>query len=112
MMIEESGGSFYIYFKPERFRMRLNAAFDAPPVEVACASGSRKSPQNRCKSVNYSQIEGSRYPLQLRWRPLTAPATALAAIGAAGMPVQRPRRQPAVSAAVVAGAGPRLQLRR
>ena len=36
----------------------------------------------------------------------------MAAAGAAGMPVRRPRRPAAVSAAVVATAGPGLQLRR
>ena len=44
----------------------------------------------------------------MRWSPWEAPATALAAAEAAGMPVRRPRRPAAVSAADAAGAGPEL----
>ena len=51
-------------------------------------------------------IEGSRYPLQLRWRPLAAAEAGAATPGAAGMPVRWPRRPAAVSEAVAAGAGP------
>ena len=43
----------------------------------------QKSTQNRYKSADYSQIEGSRYPLQLRWRPLAAAEAGAAASGAA-----------------------------
>ena len=92
----------FVFEGSQRSRRRTGA----PPVEVACASGSRKSPQNRCKSTNYSQIEGSRYPLQLRWRPLAADEADAAASGAAGMPVLWPRRPAAVSEAATAGAGP------
>ena len=42
------------------------------------------------------------------WSTWEAPATALAAAEAAGMPVRRPRRPAAVSAAFEAGAGPEL----
>jgi len=47
-------------------------------------------------------------PLWTRLSPPTPPATALAAAEAAGMPVRRPRRPAAVSAADAAGAGPEL----
>ena len=49
-----------------------------------------------------------RCPSWMRWSPWEAPATALAAAEAAGMPVRRPRRPAAVSAAFEAGAGPEL----
>ena len=49
--------------------------------------------------------------LQLRWRLLAAAEEGAAASGAAGMPVRRPRRPAAASAALVAGAEPRTQLR-
>ena len=71
----------------------------------------RKSPkcsQNRCKSANLILPARSRYPLQLRWRPLAAAEAGAAASGAAGMPVRRPRRPTAVSAAFEADAGPEL----
>jgi len=45
---------------------------------------------------------------ETRWSTWEAPATALAAAEAAGMPVRRPRRPAAVSAADAAGAGPEL----
>jgi hypothetical protein len=50
----------------------------------------------------------SRRPSWTRWGTWEAPATALAAAEAAGMPVRRPRRPAAVSAADAAGAGPEL----
>ena len=56
------------------------------------------------KSANYSQIEGSAVPLQLRWRPLAAAEAGAAASGAAGVPVWWPRRPAAVSEAAAAGA--------
>ena len=46
--------------------------------------------------------------MQLRWRSLAAAEAGAAASGAAGMPVRWPRRPCAVSAAVVADAGPDL----
>ena len=46
--------------------------------------------------------------LWLRWRPLAAAEAGLTAARAAGMPVRRPRRPAAVSAADAAGAGPEL----
>ena len=49
-----------------------------------------------------------RCPWWTRKSPWEAPATALTAAEAAGMPVRRPRRPVAVSAAFEAGAGPEL----
>ena len=72
----------------------------------------QKISQNRCKFANYSQIGDARSHLKLRWRPLAAAEAGAAASGAAGMPVRWPRRPAAASAAVVAGAEPRTQLRR
>ena len=66
----------------------------------------RKSTQNKPIWLNLIWLAPSRYPLQLRWRPLAAAEAALAAPRAAGMPVRWPRRPCAVSAAVAAGAGP------
>ena len=68
--------------------------------------------QSRLKFANASQIAGSRSHLKLCWRPLAAAEAGAAASGAAGMPVRWPRRPAAASAAVVAGAEPRTQLRR
>ena len=73
---------------------------------------SQKISQNFRKSANYSQIAAARSHLKLRWRPLAAAEAGAAASGAAGMPVRWPRRPAAASAAVVAGAEPRTQLRR
>ena len=55
-----------------------------------------------------SGSRSTRYSLQLRWRSLPPRKAALAAPRAAGMPVRRPRRPAAVSAADAAGAGPEL----
>ena len=56
--------------------------------------------------LRLSWLAPSRYPLQLRWRPLAAAEAGAAASGAAGIPVRWPRRPTAVSDAVAAGAGP------
>jgi hypothetical protein len=58
--------------------------------------------------MNYWVARISSCPLWTRLSPPTPPATALAAAEAAGMPVRRPRRPAAVSAADAAGAGPEL----
>ena len=85
---------------------------DAPSVGLVIGLCHLKTAQNRCKSADVSQIAAARYPLQLRWRPLAAAEAGAAASAAAGMPVRRPRRPTAVSAAFEADAGPRTQLRR
>ena len=81
---------------------------DAPKVGLVIGLCHLKTAQNRCKSADVSQIAAARYPLQLRWRPLAAAEAGAAASGAAGMPVRRPRRPTAVSAAFEADAGPEL----
>ena len=53
--------------------------------------------------MKYRAARISRCPSWTRLRPLTAAEGALAAAGAAGAPVWRPRRPPAVSVAVVLG---------
>ena len=73
---------------------------------MACASGSRKSTTSVATCSNYTQVEGSRYPLQLRWRPLAAAEAGAAASGAAGIPARWPRRPVVVSEATTAGVGP------
>ena len=58
--------------------------------------------------MNYWVARISSCPLWTRLSPATPPATALAAAEAAGMPVRRPIRPAAVSAADAAGVGPEL----
>ena len=59
-------------------------------------------------SLYFTWPAQSRYSSRLRWRALPAAEAALAANGAAGVPVRRPRRPTAVSAAFEADAGPDL----
>ena len=58
--------------------------------------------------MNLIWLAPSRYPLQLRWRALAAAEAGAAASRAAGMPMRRPIRPAAVSAATVADAEPDL----
>ena len=117
MVIEESDGPCYIYFKSAKFRMAMRKYdIEASHAIAGAVTRAVRAPQNSLEAEklttsaatcrNYSQIEGSRYPLQLRWWPLAAAEAGAAASGAAGMPVRWLRRPAAVLEAVAAGAGP------
>jgi hypothetical protein len=114
LAIEESEGSIYIYFKSAKFRMVINysqsKARRMTRLKLTLPSWlwHLEIELSERNSLYFTWPAQSRYSSRLRWRALPASEAALAADGAAGVPVRRPRRPTAVSAVVAADAAPQL----